>query len=195
MSGYPHGYEPYNNPCDGCHEYICICKCKETPIVKIQAECPPETIRDCLPLCMDWNISFDFVETSNISPSSFTSPGLFNIKGGCLQSISTVFLAPDRAPTSSDLDQSTITLPIPGCAGSITGEVYLFGDRSDYTASLKPYLLESGKTVTLLTNFIKGDDADSGTSIQLIFVARLFYCAIKDKKKRKVKCKKKNYCS
>lgn len=190
MSDYPYGHDPYNNPyngCNDCGQYLCICK--KRAIVKIEAECPPDRIRYCLPLCMTWSISFDFVETSSISPSSFTAPGLFNIKGGCLQSVSTVFFAPDRAPTAEDLDQSTITLPIPGCAGSITGEVYLFGDRAEYTASLKPYLLKSGKTVTLLTNFIKGENADSQTSIQLVMVARLFYCAIADKKKRKVKCK------
>lgn len=163
---------------------------KQPAFLKIQAECPPERIRYCLPLCMPWTITFDFVETSNITPSSFTSTGLFNVKKCCLQSVSTVFFSPDRAPTAEDLDQSTITLPVPGCVGSITGEVYLFGDRSEYTASLKPYLLRNGRTVTLLTNFIKGKNAGSETSIQLVMVARLFYCAIKDNKKRKVKCKK-----
>lgn len=187
MSVYPYGNDPYRNPCDGCDQHLCICK--KQPIVRVEAECPPDRIRYCLPLCMTWNISFDFVETSNISPSTFTAPGLFNVQGGCLQSVSTVFFAPDRAPTAKDLDQSTITLPIPGCAGSITGEVYLFGDRSEYTASLKPYLLKSGKTVTLLTNSIKGKNADSQTSLQLVMVTRLFYCAIKDKKKIRVKCK------
>lgn len=190
MSGYPYGHNSYDNPCDDCDDCgMVICICEEKPIVKIEAQCPPERIRRCLPLCMSWNITFDFVETSNISPASFMVPGLFNIKGGCLQSVSTVFFAPNRAPTSEDLDQSTITLPIPGCIGSITGEVYLFGDRADYTASLKPYILESGKTVTLLTNFIKGSNANSSTSIQLVMVARLFFCALKNKKKRKVYCR------
>jgi len=189
MSRYPYGYRPYHGICCECGVNKCICK--EEPVARIEVECPKERIRDCLSLCLDWNINFEFVETSNIFPSSFSIPGLFNIKNGCLQSISTVYFAPDRAPKSTDLDQSTITLPIPGCVGSVTGEVYLFGYRGDYTASLKPYLLESGKTITLLTNFIKGNDASSSTSIQLILVARLFFCSIKSKKKVKVKVKKK----
>jgi len=192
MPGHFYGNNDYQNvhkhSQDECEEPVYVQN--PSTILKIQAECPEERIRYCLPLCMPWTISFDFVETSNITPSSFTSTGLFNVENCCLQSVSTVFFSPDRAPTTGDLDQSTITLPIPGCVGSITGEVYLFGDRSEYTASLKPYLLKNGRTVTLLTNFIKGANANSETSIQLVMVARLFYCAIKDKKKHRIKCRK-----
>jgi len=144
--------------------------------VKIEAVCPPEKIAPSLPLCMTWEIDFTFNVQSDISPSTFEATGLFNIKKGCLQSIASTFFAPDRAPTKDDLDQSTILLPIVGQAGCITGQVQIYGDNADYTASLTPYILETGKEVILLTNFID-TTVDVSQPIQLIFVARLFYCA------------------
>lgn len=156
------------------------CRCSKEPAAIIEAICPEQKIRPALGLCMTWSLSFNFFEERNISPLSFDATGLFNIKGGCLQSVSTAFFAPNKAPTAEDLDQSEIHLEIPGYAGSITGEVYFFGDKVDYTASLKPYLLEDGKTVTLLTNFVN-TSVGANTPVQLIFVARLFYCACKSK--------------
>jgi len=171
--------------CFSCNYTNCRCspvKALKAPIAEIEAVCPPERIRPSLPLCMTWNLEFSFREGSDINPDTFEATGLFNIKKGCLQSVASVFFAPDRAPTKDDLDQSTIRLPIVGQAGSITGEVQIYGDGVDYTASLTPYILETGKCVTLLTNFIN-TTVDQSKPIQLIFVARLFYCACPDKKK------------
>ncbi len=166
--------------CDQCHHRSC--RCPKLPIATIEAVCPEKKIRVALPLCMTWDITFDFLSTKTINPLTFDATGLFNIQKGCLQSVSTAFFAPNRPPTSDDLDQSTICLPIAGITGSITGEVYFFGDRVDYVASLKPYLLEDGKTVTLLTNFVT-TTVDANMPVQLIFVARLFYCACPAEKK------------
>ena len=157
--------------CISCNYIDCRCP----PVVEIEALCPSEKIRPSLPLCMTWEIEFSFREGSDISPDTFEATGLFNIKKGCLQSISSIFFAPDRSPTKDDLDQSTIRLPMIGQAGSITGEVQIYGDGVDYTASLTPYILETGKCVTLLTNFINST-VDESKPIHLIFVSRLFYC-------------------
>ena len=172
--------------CFRCNYIQCACppvKSNKTPIVEIEAVCSPEKINSSLPLCMTWEIDYSFREDSNITPLSFEATGLFNIKKGCLQSIASTFVATDRAPTQEDLDQSTIILPVVGEAGSITGEVQIYGDTADYTASLTPYILETGKEVTLLTNFID-TTVDVSKPIQLVFVARLFYCACPAKKKR-----------
>jgi len=173
---------PRRHKCDVCRRSKC--RCKKPPIVKIEAVCPPDRIRPALPLCSPWEITFSFLDTSDLTPPTFDAPGLFNIKDKCLQSVSSVFLAPTRPPTINDLDQSTIELPIAGYAGSITGEVYFFGKDGNYTASLKPYILEDGKTITLLVNFIN-TTADANTAINLIFVARLFYCTC---------CRQKKHC-
>ena len=170
--------------CFSCNYIQCRCpprnKCKK-PLVQIEAICPPERIAPSLPLCMTWEIDFTFKVGSNVTPITFEATGLFNIKKGCLQSIASAFFAPDRAPTKDDLDQSTIILPVVGQAGSITGQVQIYGDNADYTASLTPYILETGKEVILLTNFID-TTADVSQPIQLIFVARLFYCACPSKR-------------
>jgi len=163
----------------------CICppiRSQEAPIVEIEALCPPEKIRPSLPLCMTWEIDFSFREGSNITPDTFEATGLFNIKKGCLQSVSSTFFASNRAPTKDDLDQSTIILPMVGQAGSITGEVQIYGDGVDYIASLTPYILETGKRVTLLTNFIN-TTVDESKPIQLVFVARFFYCVCQNRKR------------
>lgn len=173
----------------GCYEcgYLkCRCykkvKCKKPkrPAVNVEAECPAPKIRPGLPLCMTWKMRFNFFENVNISPISFESTGLFNIKDGCLQSITTTFLAPNRVPTFEDFNQSTLCLDIPGVGGTITGEIYFFGDRVDYSAVLTPYLLEDGKVATLLTRSVTSN-VSANTSVQLVFVARLYYCAIPKK--------------
>lgn len=157
------------------------CRCPKLPAVEVEAVCPAPKIRPGLPLCMTWKMTFSFFEERNISPLNFKATGLFNIHDGCLQSVSTAFYAPNRVPTSLDFEQSQICLDIPGIAGTITGEVYFFGDKGEYTAALTPYLLEDGKVVTLLTKTVQ-TTVSEGSNIQLIFVARLFYCACPTKK-------------
>ena len=163
----------------------CVCppiKPLKLPIVEVEAICPPEHIPPALPLLKSWEIMFSFPEGVDITPFTFEATGLFNVKKCCLQSIASTFVATDRTPTKDQLDQSTIRLPIAGQGGSMTGEVLLFGDGFDYTANLTPLLLEDGRKVTLITNFIDTTVA-AENPIQLIFVARLFYCICPKKKK------------
>lgn len=173
--------------CGKCHHRRCVCMEPKLPLAKVEAVCPPPKIRPGLPLCNVMTITFEFFEGRDISPLRFEAIGLYNISNGCLQSVSTAFFSPNKAPTAEILDQSTICLEIPGSAGSITGEVYFFGDNIDYTASLKPYLLEDGHVATLLTNFVS-TTVPANTSVQLVFVARLFYCTCsKHQRKRRSK--------
>jgi len=168
--------------CRGC-EKICEkkkkCKPKD-PVANIVATCPPPKIRRGLALQMTWKMRFNFFEDINISPISFEAKGLFCIECGCLQSVTTAFFAPNRVPTFEDFNQSTLCLDIPGFGGTITGEVYFFGDRVDYTAVLTPYLLEDGQVATLLTRSVTSNGS-TNSSVQLVFVARLYYCAIPKK--------------
>lgn len=169
--------------CSSCNYVHCRClpvNIYKKPLVKIEAVCPPEKIAPSLSLCMPWEIDFTFNVQSNVSPSTFKAVGLFNTKKSCLQSISSAFFAPDRAPTKDDLDQSTIILPTVGIAGCITGQVQIYGYKDDYKASLTPYILKTGKEVILLTDFID-TTVDTSQPIELIFVARLFYCACPSK--------------
>jgi len=146
-------------------------------IAEVETICLSESIPPALPLCKPWEILFRFKVGTNITPMTVKAVGVFNESGGCIQSVASAFLAPDRTPTKEQLDESTVILPIAGRTGSITGELYLFGDSGfDYTASLYPTLICSGRKATMLVNFID-TNLEASTPSQLILVARFFYCA------------------
>jgi hypothetical protein len=145
-------------------------------IPEIETICLTDSIPPALSLCKPWEILFRFRVNSNITPMMVRAAGVFNECGGCIQSVASAFLAPDRTPTKEQLNESTVILPVAGRTGSITGELYLFGDSGfDYTATLYPTLICSGRKATMLVNFID-TNLNADTASQLILVARFFYC-------------------
>jgi hypothetical protein len=150
--------------------------CAEKKPLKIclNAKLPSLQIPPALPLICEWSPEFFFPETVTIDPQMLKLTGLYSIKNGCLQSVSSICSSFDKTPDKSFLDQCKLKVPIPGVIGSVTGGAYFFGINNNYKASLTPYLLRSGKEIVFLPQKVPNDITVNQPN-KLIFTARLFY--------------------
>jgi hypothetical protein len=72
--------------------------CSTKPKANIHAILPEEQIRPALPLTMEWNATFCFPPSVTLNPQTLDVFGLFNIRDGCVQSVSTVCSSFDKTP-------------------------------------------------------------------------------------------------
>ena len=172
--------------CDPCRPRI--------PKIKVLLDCEKEDLCAPLqPLITKWSIDYTFATPLH---STFQAEGLQTVHWNKLDSVSTTFLMLDRPPTTTDLDGSTISVPIPGqqfstcsrCDPTIDHshnkpcnvEVYFFGQGSDvgkYYAILDAQFLESGNEIVCRVKQIISE-VDAAMPISVTFVAVLRYLVL-----------------
>jgi hypothetical protein len=138
------------------------------------------------PLTLNYDISFFFAEGSDITPTSFQAQGLASVYYHEVDSVTNTLLGTNvlsRPPLASDLDGSTIKVPIAGVQGSTNSkfdpltpeqcdsplmlqdgnvEVYFFAEAGQYVAILEAQFLQSGNIMVCrlkeLRNNLLNDD-------------------------------------
>jgi len=172
-------------------------KMVEDDKIQVYLDCNRKLLCDPLPrLRIPWTLQFTFASGSDLTPKTSSVQGLHNKKGKQIESVSsTYYLCLSRPPKFEDLNYSTITIPIPGLANSMSGappgdkkapdlcrnvQAYFFGygDAIEkYTAILDCQICSSGNKVTCKVKDISSE-ADEDSTIDLLFVAVLRYIAL-----------------
>lgn len=176
------------------------CSKPKVPKIKVVLDCETRGLCDPLRSLNDpWSIEYTFA--SDIYPS-FNAEGLYITCGDELDSVSTRFISDlPRPPTLSDLDGSTIKVPIPGKKFSTCSrcdpttdyshdkpcnvEVYFFGQGDNigkYYAVLEAQFLESGNEILCRVKDITST-AEEDMPLSITFVAVLRYLTIPFTKK------------
>ncbi len=169
--------------CDPCRPRV--------PKIKVLLDCEKEDLCAPLqPLITKWSIDYTFATPLN---PTFAAEGLHTVHCKEVDSVSTRFLSLTRPPTTTDLEGSTISVPIPGqqfstcsrCDPTIDHahdkpcnvEVYFFGQGSDvgkYYAVLDAQFLESGNEIVCRVKQLISE-VDLTLPISVSFVAVLRY--------------------
>jgi hypothetical protein len=165
--------------------------------IQLYLDCETRSLCDPLPsLIIPWTLQYTFASGSDLTPKTSSVVGLYNISGKQVESVSsTYYLCLSRPPKFEDLNYSTITVPIPGLAKSMSGappcdmktpdlcrnvQAYFFGYGDaigKYTAILDCQICNSGNKVTCKVKDIF-TDIDEDSTIDLLFVAVLRYIAL-----------------
>lgn len=166
--------------------------CKE-PKIKVHLDCSDDCLCDKLPsLTIPWTIHYTFSSNSDLSVKTFQCKGLYSLVGNKLDSVSVNYLGGlmelSHPPDYTDLDSSTILVPVAGLEGSTCSkheeppcpcnvEVYFFGQgeaKGKYFAVMDAQFRSSGNTLTCTTKQID-NQLDSENPIDVTFVAVLRY--------------------
>lgn len=172
------------------------CPPPKVPKIKVLLESDNKGLCDPLQsLIRDWSVCYTFAGFSDLMPKMFQAQGLFSQCGLKIDSVAQKYLVEmAHPPTLTDLDGSTIKVPIPGRKGStcsrfdpIKGkdhvccdghvEVYFFGQGDNigkYHAILEAHFTETGNELLCRVKEIV-TEADPNLPIDVTFVAVLRY--------------------